>query len=287
MPWRIDRSRYSSIIKIAETTERVLARDGATDAGTRCHTRAAAVRSRPRSGAGGAIGRESSASVVVKRRRVALAGLRRRDPRRPRRSECARARAHALALAPLSRWRRRSARDLAAESSSTRHGSSSMFARESDAVSPRLGGRAILVCAAGTRSRCVTRRASRDVRPTCADVLVIGGVDSCALARQCVVGQPRPVRLGVAWRHSSSTSSSACANIGGGIGSGDGSNDLDSQQQQQQQLLRGVHPRGPLGSRSRLQRELARGTRRRSVSAAVAATATAAAAAAARTARTR
>lgn len=193
-------------------------------------------------------------------------------------SERARAHTLSLSLALLSRWRRRSARDLVVESRGTRHGSSSMFARESDAVSPQLGGRAILVCAAGTCSRCVTFRASRDVR-SCADVFVIGCVDSCALVRQCVVGQPRSVRLGVAWRHSSNTSTS----IGGDISGG--SNDLVPQQQQQ--LLRGVHPRVPLGSRSRLRRELARGTYRRSVSAAVAATATAAAAAAARAARTR
>lgn len=160
----------------------------------------------------------------------------------------------------------RLARALPAVSQSTRHGSSSMFARESDAVSPRLGGRTFLVCAAGTRSRLrVTRCASCDVRPY---VVAIGGAHTCALCvSQCVVGQPRLVRLGVAWHSSSSSSSSS------GLGS------------RQRQLLRGVHRRESRGSRSRLRRELARGTRRRSVAATV--TAAAAAAAATRVARTR
>lgn len=159
------------------------------------------------------------------------------------------------------------ARRPAADSPTIRHGSSSMFARESDAVSPRLGRCTILVCAAGT-SR-VTRRANRELgRPL--DVVAIGA-RSCA--SQWCVGQPRLVYLGVAWRHRSSRSNS---NSGGG-----GGDNLNSEQ-----LLRGVRVRGPCGSRSRLRRELARRSARRCVSA-VAATATAAAATAARAARTR
>lgn len=157
-------------------------------------------------------------------------------------------------------------RCLAADRRSIRHGSSSMFARESDAVSPRLGRCTILVSAAGT-SR-VTRRASREPeRPL--DVVVIGA-HLCAFASQWCVGQPRLVCLSVAWRHSSSSDGSRSSIGGNAFGT--------------KQTLRDVHG-GPRRSRSRLQRELARRRTRRCVSAV--ATATAAAAAAARAARTR
>lgn len=165
-----------------------------------------------------------------------------------------------------------------------RHGSSSMFARESDAVSPRLGRCTILVCAAGT-SR-VTRRASREFeRPF--DVVAIGA-RSCASASQWCVGQSRLVCLSVAWRHRSSRSSSSNNSNSSGnssssssiSGGGGGGNNLKSEQ-----LLQGVRVRGPCGSRSRLRRELARRSARRCVSAVT--TATAAAATAARAARTR
>lgn len=137
-----------------------------------------------------------------------------------------------------------------------RHGSSSMFARESDAVFPRLGRCTILVCAAGT-SR-VIRRASRVLeRPL--DVVAIGA-RSCASASQWCVGQPRLVCLGVAWRHRNSRSSnSSSSDNDNDSGSG---NDLNSEQ-----LLQGVHVREPCRSRSRLRRELARRSARRCVSA--------------------
>lgn len=161
-------------------------------------------------------------------------------------------------------------RRLPADSPSIRHGcSSSMFARESDAVSPRLGRCTILVCVAGT-SR-VTRRARRG--------LVVIGAHSCASAKQWCVERPRLVCLGVAWRHSNSSSSSGSSGgRSGSSGGGGGGNNLNSVQ-----LLRGVLGE-PRGSRSRLRRELARRSARRCVSAAVA---TATAAAAARAARTR
>ncbi|XP_050463432.1 uncharacterized protein LOC126857754 [Cataglyphis hispanica] len=143
-----------------------------------------------------------------------------------------------------------------------------MFARESDAVSPRLGRCTILVCAART-SR-VTRRARRG--------LVVIGAHSCTFAKQWCVERPRIVCLSVAWRHSNSSSSSSSSSSdssGTNISSGKNLNSV--------QLLRGVRG-GPRGSRSRLRRELARRSARRCVSAAVA---TATAAAAARAARTR
>lgn len=140
-----------------------------------------------------------------------------------------------------------------------------MFARESDAVSPRLGRCTILVCAART-SR-VKRRARRG--------LVVIGAHSCTFAKQWCVERPRIVCLSVAWRHSNSSSSSDSS--GTNISSGKNLNSV--------QLLRGGVRGGPRGSRSRLLRELARrSARRRCVSAAVA---TATAAATARAARTR
>lgn len=154
-------------------------------------------------------------------------------------------------------------RRLPADSRIIRHGSSSMFARESDAVSPRLGRCTILVCAART-SR-VTRRG-----------FVVIGAHSCTFAKQWCVERPRLVCLSVAWRHSNSSSSGSSTNSSSG-GGGNGNN-LNSVQ-----ILRGIRG-GPRGSRSRLRRELARRSTRRCVSAAVA---TATAAATARAARTR
>ena len=252
---------------------------------------------------GGGIWRESKAFAVVKRRDIALAGLatnigggRRRSecrtvrrgaarPRRPYFGTRLRARARAIFLSfllspalsalPPRRWRPARAPPRGRLRQLFRHGSSSMFARESDAVFPRLGRCTILVCAAGT-SR-VTRRGSR-VLERSLDVVAIGA-RSCASASQWCVRQPRLVCLGVAWRHRSSRSSNSSSSGGGG-----GSNDLNSEQ-----LLQGVHvSRESCRSRSRLRRELARRSARRCVSAVATATAAAAAAArAARPARTR
>lgn len=218
----------------------------------------------------GAIWRESGAFAVVKRRGIALADLRRVARRRGTRRLCRDMRALSLSLRHDGGAR---VRRLPADSPSIRHGSSSMFARESDAVSPRLGRCTILVCAART-SR-VTRRARRG--------LVVIGAHSCASAKQWCVERPRLVCLSVAWRHSNSSSSSGRSISSGSTSSGSGGGGDNSLNPVQ--LLRGVRGE-PRGSRSRLRRELARRSARRCVSAAVA-TATAAAAAAARAARTR
>ena len=181
----------------------------------------------------------------------------------------------ALSALPPRRWRPARAPPRGRLRQLFRHGSSSMFARESDAVFPRLGRCTILVCAAGT-SR-VTCRGSR-VLERSLDVVAIGA-RSCASASQWCVRQPRLVCLGVAWRHRSSRSSNSSSSGGGG-----GGNDLNSEQ-----LLQGVHVSWEsCRSRLRLRRELARRSARRCVSAVATATAAAAAAArAARPARTR
>lgn len=154
-------------------------------------------------------------------------------------------------------------RRLAADSRSIRHGSSSMFARESDAVSPRLGRCTILVCAART-SR-VTRRASRVVRDS-----VAIGAHSCASGKQWCVKRPRLVCLSVAWRHSNSSGSGTTTSIIIIVSGRGGANNLDPVR-----LLRGgVRGEGSRGGRSRLRRELARrSARRRCVSAVSVATA--------------
>lgn len=83
-------------------------------------------------------------------------------------------------------------RRLPADSPSIRHGSSSMFARESDAVSPRLGRCTILVCAAGTS------RVTRRVGP----VVIVG--ESRASGKRRCVERPRLACVPV-WRGGTAT----------------------------------------------------------------------------------